>query len=157
MRKNVYGRKHRMIVRTMTIAVVYGVASALTLSAQGVARHAWVRIGLITADSANATPGAASVERGVRLGAAESKQTAALFGDNVDIYEADGAGAAAGAAAARLLSARKVQVVIGASGADADALPKFAESHHLLFVNAASRSHALRAACRRYTFHVEAT
>src|SRR2546423_14857077 len=98
MRKNVYGRKHRMIVRTMTIAVVYGVTSALTLSAQGVARHAWLRIGLITADSANATPVATAVERGVRLGASGSKQTAALFGDNVDSCETDGAGAASIAA-----------------------------------------------------------
>jgi ABC-type branched-subunit amino acid transport system substrate-binding protein len=156
-RKKVYGRQRTMIVRPMTLAVICSVALAPALTAQGAASLIWLRIGLVTADSANATPAAASVVRGLRLGAAESKQTAALFGDNVDLYEADGAAATAVAAADRLLSARKVQVLIGASAADADALSKFAESHHLLFVNVASRSHGLRAACRRYTFHVEAT
>jgi ABC-type branched-subunit amino acid transport system substrate-binding protein len=48
-------------------------------------------------------------------------------------------------------------VLIAASAADADALSRFAESRHILFVNAASRSQQLRTACRRYTFHVEAT
>jgi ABC-type branched-subunit amino acid transport system substrate-binding protein len=156
-RRKVYGKKRRMIVRPMTIAVMCTAAFAEALSAQAVGRHTSLRIGLVTGGSASQPPAEASIARGVRLGAAESKQTAALFGDNVDIYEGDGAGAAAVAAAERLLFARKVQVLIGASAADVDALSRFAEAHHLLFVNAASRSQALRAACRRYTFHVEGT
>jgi hypothetical protein len=56
-----------------------------------------------------------------------------------------------------LLSGRQVQVLITASAADADVVSGFAESHHLLFLNAASRSQALRNECRRHTFHVEAT
>ena len=156
-RKKVYGKPRRMIVRPMTIAVICSVALAPSLAGQGVRPHIWLRIGLVTSSSASPPPSEAAVARGVRLGTAEAKQTAALFGNNVDIYEAEGAGSGALTAAERLLSVRKVQVLIGASAADADALSKFAELHHLLFVNAASRSQALRAACRRYTFHVEAT
>jgi ABC-type branched-subunit amino acid transport system substrate-binding protein len=146
-----------MIVRRLTFAVISWAALAPAMRAQGVTRHTSLRLGLVTAGGANAPPGSASVARGVRLGAAESKQTAALFGDDVELYEAEGSGAAALAAAEKLLSARQVQVLIGVSAADADVLSRFAESHRILFLNAASRSQALRAACRRYTFHVEAT
>jgi ABC-type branched-subunit amino acid transport system substrate-binding protein len=145
-----------MNVRRLTFAVICTISLASVLTAQRVS-HISLRIGLVTAGSADASPAAASVARGVRLGAAEAKQTAALFGNNVDLFEADVAGASALVAAEQLSSARNVQVLIGASGADADALSRFAESHHILFVNAASRSQSLRAACRRYTFHVEAT
>jgi ABC-type branched-subunit amino acid transport system substrate-binding protein len=146
-----------MIVRRLTFGVICGIALARTITAQGAPRHTAVRIGLVTVDSANGSPSAASVARGVRLGAAESKQTAALFGDNVELYEAQSAPGGAPAAAERLSSARKVHILIGASAADADALSRFAEAHHILFLNAASRSQDLRATCRRYTFHVEAT
>src|SRR3981081_16600 len=146
-----------MIVRRLTFTLFCGAALAPTIAPQGAGRHTSLRIGLVTAGSANPPSGAASVARGVRLGAAESKQTAALFGDDVELYEADGAGGAALVAAGQLSSARKIHVLVGASAADADALSSFAESHHILFVNASSRAHSLRAACRRYAFHVEAT
>jgi hypothetical protein len=126
------------------------------ITPQGVDRPTSLRIGLVTADSANASPAAASVARGVRLGAAEAKQTAALFGNDVELYEAGVAGDAV-TAAERLLSTRKIHVLIGTSAADAGSLSGFAESHHLIFLNTASRSQALRSACRRYTFHVDAT
>lgn len=145
-----------MIVRLLTFSVLCSTALAPAIFAQSAGRHTSLRIGLVTTDGTS-VPAAASIARGVRLGAAESKQTAALFGDDVELYEEEGAGAGALAAAERLLSARQVQVLIGASAADADVLSMFAESHHMVFVNAASRSQALRAACRRYTFHVEAT
>jgi ABC-type branched-subunit amino acid transport system substrate-binding protein len=145
-----------MIVRRLTFVVICYFALCPAISAQGAA-HTSLRIGVITIGRANVPPGAASVERGIRLGAAESKQTAALFGDDVELYEAEGAGSTALIAAEQLLSVRRVHVLIGVSPADADLLSGFAESHHVLFINAASRSQALRAACRRYTFHVEAT
>jgi ABC-type branched-subunit amino acid transport system substrate-binding protein len=154
--KKVYDKRRRMIVRRMTFTVVCGAALATTIGAQVGRRHTSLRIGLITAASA-ISPAAASGARGVRLGAAESKQTAALFGDDVELYETDGGGTTVLNAAEQLLSARKVQVLIGVSAADADALSRLAESRRVIFVNAASRSQALRAACRRYTFHVEAT
>ena len=96
------------------------------------------------------------MSRGVQLGAAEAKQTAKLFGGDVLLFEELASGTSE-AAAARLLSRRKVQVLIGASAEDADALSRFAETNGLLFFNAASRSSALRAACRRHTFHIEAS
>jgi ABC-type branched-subunit amino acid transport system substrate-binding protein len=146
-----------MIVRRVTIAVILSGALAPRIIPQGVSPHTSLRIGLVTTGGADASPGAASIARGIRLGAAESKQTAALFGDNIELYEAVGVGAAALTAAELLSFARQVQVLIGVSADDADVLSQFAESHHILFFNAASRSQPLRAACRRYTFHVEGT
>jgi ABC-type branched-subunit amino acid transport system substrate-binding protein len=146
-----------MTVRRLTFALLCSAAFARAIYPQAATRHTSLRIGLVTGGNADALSAATSVARGVRLGAAESKQTAALFGDNVDLYEENRAGGAALVAAERLSSTRKVQVLIAASAVDADALSRFAESHHMIFVNAASRSQALRAACRRYTFHVEAT
>jgi ABC-type branched-subunit amino acid transport system substrate-binding protein len=146
-----------MIVRRLTIAVILSCTLAPKIISQGVGPHTSLRIGLVTTGGANVSPSAASIARGIRLGAAESKQTAALFGDNIELYEAAGAGAAALTAAEHLSSARQVQVLIGVSADDADVLSKFAESHHILFLNAASRSLPLRAACRRYTFHIEGT
>jgi ABC-type branched-subunit amino acid transport system substrate-binding protein len=146
-----------MTVRRLTFCLAFSVACAPSAAAQTGSRHTTLRIGLVTADSENASSGAASIARGVRLGAAESKQTAALFGDNVELYEVDGAGGGALSSAERLLSARKIQVLISASVADADALSGFAESQHILFMNAASRAQSVRSACRRHTFHVEAT
>ncbi|HJP84784.1 MAG TPA: hypothetical protein VJ852_02240 [Gemmatimonadaceae bacterium] len=55
-----------------------------------------------------------------------------------------------------MLAASKVQILIGVAAQDADVLSRFAESHRVVFFNVASRAPALRAACRRYTFHVEA-
>lgn len=125
-------------------------------SAQQAQQHVQLRIGLITAGGSPA-PAEASVARGVRLGAAESKQTAQLFGDDVQLFEAAGTGAMAVAAAGRLLSANGIEILVGTSGADAEALSRFSETHRILFLNAASRSQSLRAACNRHTFHVEAT
>jgi hypothetical protein len=113
-----------------------------------------LRIGLIIPENASA-PTLAAV-RGVRLGASESRQTAALFGGTVDLYEAVANGAAGvDAAASQLLSRRKVHVLLAASAEDAATLSQFAELHKLAFMNIASRSISLRSACRRYTFHVE--
>jgi ABC-type branched-subunit amino acid transport system substrate-binding protein len=126
------------------------------VSAQPTAQHIQLRIGLIT-PSGQGLPAGEAIVRGVRLGAAESKQTAQLFGDDVQLFEAAGAGATAVTAADRLLSARSIGILIGTSAADAAALGRFAEGHHILFFNAASRSQSLRDACNRHTFHVEAT
>jgi ABC-type branched-subunit amino acid transport system substrate-binding protein len=94
----------------------------------------------------------------VRLGAAEAKQTAALFGGSVDLYEATASGAAGVTAAAdQLLSERKVAVLIASAAGDVAAFSQFAERHGIVFINVASRSATLRSACRRYTFHVETT
>jgi ABC-type branched-subunit amino acid transport system substrate-binding protein len=100
---------------------------------------------------------AQSSTRGVRLGATEAKQTARLFSSDVDLFEASGTGERAVAAAASLLARRQVQVLIGANASDADRLSRLAESRHIVFLNVSSRNTALRSACRRYTFHVEAT
>jgi ABC-type branched-subunit amino acid transport system substrate-binding protein len=113
-----------------------------------------LRIGLVARP--NPAPSAASIARGVQLGAAEAEATASLFGGSVALFEESFAGTAQ-YAAMRLLSQRKVQVLIGSSPEDADALSRFAESHGLIFFNAASRASILRTACRRHTFHVEAS
>jgi hypothetical protein len=113
-----------------------------------------LRIGLVV--PANATQSTLSVARGVRLGAAESKQTTALFGGDVELFEAPGTGAAGVNAAANLLLARrKVQILIAAAAEDVETLSQFAELHKLLSMNAASRHASLRSACQRNTFHVE--
>ena len=112
-----------------------------------------LRVGLVSAGS-SAT--AASIDRGVRVGALEAKQTANLFAGDVLLFEERSDGTPE-AAARKLLSERKVQVLIGSSAKDADALSRFAETHQIIFFNVASRSPTLRASCRRYTFHVEAS
>lgn len=116
-----------------------------------------LRIGVVTPTAGPEAGRATSVARGVRLGAAEANQTAALFGDHVELLEATGTGAAAREAALRMLSGGKVAILIGTTASDADALSQLAESHHVIFLNAASRSQALRSSCRSYTFHIEAT
>jgi ABC-type branched-subunit amino acid transport system substrate-binding protein len=124
--------------------------------AQQTTQHIQLRIGLITAGEPPVSEGA-SVARGVRLGAAEARQTAQLFGDDVQLFEAAGAGRGAVSVANRLSSASRIQLLIATSGADAEALSRFAEAHHLIFFNASSRSQGLRNACDRYTFHIEAS
>lgn len=128
-------------------------AIASSARAQATVAKIPLRIALITSVSPRSADAAA---QGVRLGAAEAKQTANLFGNDVDLYEPNG-GMEAAAAAAQMLSQRHVQVLIGTSAADADALSRFAEQHHLVFFNIASRAESLRGECRRYTFHIEAT
>ena len=114
-----------------------------------------LRVGLVSSvNSADSTE--ISVQRGVRLGAAEAHQTASLFGGDVLLFEEPSQGNPQ-SAARKLLVQRKVQILIGSSARDADALSRFAESRHALFFNVASRAPALRAACRRYTFHIEAS
>ncbi|MFL5483027.1 MAG: ABC transporter substrate-binding protein [Gemmatimonadaceae bacterium] len=113
-----------------------------------------LRVGLVT--RANPVPSAASIARGVQLGAAEAEKTATLFGGSVLLFE-ESVTSRAEAAAARLLSQRKVQLLVGSSAQDAEALSRFAETHGLIFFNAASRSSALRVSCRRHTFNVEAS
>lgn len=99
---------------------------------------------------------AASIDRGVRLGALEAKQTARLFRGDVLLFEARSGGNPE-AAAERLLSKSKVQILVGSSARDAEALSRFAETHQIIFLNVASRAPSLRTACRRYTFHIEAS
>src|SRR4051812_3713642 len=115
-----------------------------------------LRIGVVTSRGAPTLVEVSSL-RGIRLGAAEARQTAQLFGDKVDIYEASGEGRTLGAqqAAAFLLSGRKVQILIGIVPTDADVLAKFSEEHGAVFLNVASRSDALRSACRSNSFHIE--
>jgi ABC-type branched-subunit amino acid transport system substrate-binding protein len=112
-----------------------------------------LRIGLITTPDSLAQ----SAAKGIRLGAAEAKQTAQLFSSDVELVEASGSGDRAVAAAASLLSGRQVQVLIVIDPNDADRISRLAESSHVVFLNVSSRSATLRSACRRYTFHVEAT
>ncbi|HJP60550.1 MAG TPA: ABC transporter substrate-binding protein [Gemmatimonadaceae bacterium] len=112
-----------------------------------------LRIGLVT--RANTLAPAASGARGARLGAAEAKETAALFGGDVLLFEEAAAGSAE-RAAKNLLANRKVQILIGSAAQDVEVLSRLAESHRVIFFNIASRDPALRSACRRYTFHIEA-
>jgi ABC-type branched-subunit amino acid transport system substrate-binding protein len=150
-----YAKRRTMIVRSFAAIVFASAVSAFTLSAQSGALH--LRIGLVTPAEGVALPSAASVARGVRLGAAEANQTAALFAGDVQLFEARGSGPGAIAAANGLLSGRKVQVLVATSAADAEALSRLAESRGVIFLNAVSRSQAFRSACRRFTFHIEAT
>ena len=142
-----YGTRQNLIV----ISVLLLVATAPELAAQ---RPPTLRVGLVT--RVKPSIAAASVSRGVELGAAEAKQTATLFGGDVLLFE-ESTDANAEPAAAKLLARRKVQVLIGSSAEDADALSRFAEKHGLIFFNTSSRAPALRNACRRSTFHVEAS
>lgn len=117
-----------------------------------------LRIGVVTP---RASPSGIerSILAGIRLGAAEARQTARLFGADVEVFEANGDGRNRGAlrAASYLSSTRQVQVLIAVSAADADSLSGFAEDRRVIFFNVSSRSDAIRAACRRRTFHVEAS
>ena len=149
--QSAYGR--RRFVRACG-AVVLSISVTDSGVAQSASTPNVLRIGLLTAVSTNHY--ASSVEQGVRLGAAEAKQTANLFGSDVQLVEAH-SGSDPVASATRLLSSRKVDVLIGTSAADAEALSTVAEQQRVLFLNAASRSQALRAECRRYTLHVEAS
>jgi ABC-type branched-subunit amino acid transport system substrate-binding protein len=158
MRKRVhaclYGtRPTRTAVVMICCVACVGFSSAFAQTAKTA-----LRIGVVVPGGAATTTEISSL-RGIRLGASEAKQTAQLFGDAVEIYEASGDGRARGAlpAAAFLSSARKVQILIGIRAADAENLSRFAEDHDLLFLNIAARNAALRSACRRNSFHVEAT
>ena len=129
------------------------IASVSLLTVQPSAQTTALRVGLVSAAESGA---AASIDRGVRLGVLEANQTANLFGGNVVLFESP-AGARPEAAAENLLSRRKVQVLIGSSAKDADVLSRFAETHQIIFLNVVSRSLTVRSACRRYTFHIEAS
>ncbi len=152
----VYGKRLPPMARSFTILFVTSFLGATTACPQGQG-SIHLRIGLITPATSVDLPVVSSIERGVKLGATEANQTAALFGGDVQLFEVFGTGEAATTAASRLLSARKVQILIGASAADADALSRLAESRHVIFLNTASRAESLRSACRRFTFHIEAT
>jgi ABC-type branched-subunit amino acid transport system substrate-binding protein len=116
-----------------------------------------LRIGVIAPSTGPEASRSASIVHGVRLGAAEANQTASLFGDRVELREGVGTGSGAIAAAKGMLAGGNVSILVGTTASDADALSRLAESRHVLFFNAASRSQELRSACRRYTFHIEAT
>ena len=132
------------------------IASSLTAQTRSVSERGakTLRIALLTSMDTN--PDAMSFVRGVRLGADEGRQTARLFGRDVELYEVS-AGNDAAANAARLSSSRQVQIIIGGTVADADALSAWANRHHILFFNIGSPSDQLRAACRRYAFHIAAS
>jgi hypothetical protein len=152
-----YGTLQKKIVGSVTLSCVFISVHSLCVGAQKPGQSQ-LRIGMVSPKGAELSLADQTVARGVRLGAAEARQTAALFGDDVVLYEATGSGESGATSAARgLSSGRDIQVLIGTSGQDTDALSRFAESHHILFLNVASRSTALRAACRRYTFDIEAT
>src|SRR3954463_15905045 len=145
--------------RTTLVASV--VASSFTESpslaaAQTAATQ--LRIGVVTPRTP-ATHAETSILNGIRLGTSEASQTAKLFGDGVEMFQANGNGRTLGAAqaAAFLSSARKVQVLIGVSPGDADTLARFAEQHGLIFLDVSSRGDRLRADCRRNSFHVGAS
>lgn len=116
-----------------------------------------LRIGIVTPVSA-LTDAERSTLEGIRLGATEAAQTAGLFGAHVEKFEASGDGAHRGAvrAAQFLSSARKVQVLIAVAPGDVDGVARFAEDHHLIFLDVAARDMGARNACRRHSFHIEA-
>ena len=136
----------------LTLVAVARIATGTSLAAQV---SPTLRVGLVSSRTPTGTT-ASSIERGVRLGASEAKQTAKLFGGEVLLFEAVSAGDPT-RTAQKLLSERKVEILLGTSAEDADALSRFADSHRLIFVNVASRAPSLRASCHRYTFHVEAS
>jgi hypothetical protein len=147
------------MMRSILICLV-ALVVPIAASTQQTQQHVQLRIGLITTEGRGTsieTSIETSIARGVHLGAAEARQTAQLFGDDVQLFEASGAGATAIAAAERLLSANRIEILIGTSAADAEALSRYAEKHQIVFLNSASRSQSLRSACYRHTFHVEAT
>jgi ABC-type branched-subunit amino acid transport system substrate-binding protein len=146
------GKRHQLAL----VMIACCIAAPRTFAQAG---HAGfhLRIGLILPAGGTEAARSASIARGVRLGAAEANQTAALFGDHVDLLEAAGSGTGAIAAAKRLLAAGQVEILVGTTASDADAISRFAESRRVIFLDAASRSQALRSLCRRYTFFVEAT
>ena len=138
-----------------TALAILCVGCSLTAKALSAQAPTALRVGLV-ASAGPSDSVATSIVRGVRLGAAEAKQTANLFGGEVLLFEEASTGNPL-SAANKLLTRRQVQVLIGSSARDADALSRFAESRRLIFFNTASRGPALRDACRRYTFHVEAS
>src|SRR5881227_1061975 len=100
---------------------VFGVFSLVAFEAAKLTAQTnpTLRVGLVT--RANPVPSAASIARGVQLGAAEAKETATLFGGSVLLFE-ESVTSSAEAAAASLLSQRNVQLLVGSSAQDAEAL-----------------------------------
>jgi ABC-type branched-subunit amino acid transport system substrate-binding protein len=152
--ETMYGTRRK----SRAVALLFFLSATVAGGALGQNPTTELRIGIVTP---RGTPTSAEVStlQGIRLGAAEASQTAKLFGDIVDLYEADGDAKTPGArqAAAFLSSRRKVQILIGIAPADADPLARFAEEHGVIFLNVSSRSDALRGACRPNSFHIEAT
>lgn len=135
-----------------------GLASlvAADVSAQTAATS--LRIGIVTPVTA-LTDAQRSTLEGIRLGATEAAQTARLFGAHVETFEASGDGPHRGAvrAAQFLSSARKVQVLVAVAPGDIDRVATFAEDHDLIFLDVTARDMSARKACRRHSFHVEAS
>jgi ABC-type branched-subunit amino acid transport system substrate-binding protein len=152
-----YGTKHIDALLSLVAWSFSGMCASLP--AQTTEVGAQLRIGVISASASHGEATAsAAVLSGVKLGAAEAKQTAKLFGSDVDLYETGGASTSGAVqAATSLVSRRHIQVLVGAVASDADALSRFAETNGILFLNAASREQSLRSACRRNTFHIEAS
>jgi ABC-type branched-subunit amino acid transport system substrate-binding protein len=95
---------------------------------------------------------AASVGRGVMLGVEEAARTGELMDRAIELLPGSGD-------ADRLVREERVAALIGACGDDsAREMGRLADAAGVLFVNAGSRSDALRGAeCRRNVFHVEAS
>jgi ABC-type branched-subunit amino acid transport system substrate-binding protein len=152
-----YARQPRRTARTSGLLLLASALAAPVVSAQANLTGFHLRIGVIAPSGEPDVSRAASIARGLTLGAGEANQTASLFGDRVELRERVGTGREAIAAAKEMLADGKVSILVGTTPSDADALSRLAESRHVIFFNAASRSQSLRSACRRYTFHVEAT
>lgn len=136
-----------------SVVLLYATVLSPILAAQQTAAGITLRVGMLTGATSRS---AQSAERGVRLGVAEAKQTAQLFGGDVQLFETP-VGKNPAAAAMRLVSTNRVQVLVVSEPLATDAISKFAEQRRLIFLNLAARDQSLRAACRRYTFHVEAS
>lgn len=147
----VYATRRNILCLSMLVAL----AGLCAVRAQAQSK---LRIGIVTPrESLSAVE--RSVLEGIRLGATEAKQTAQLFGGDVEVFNANSDGRQRGAvrAASHLSSARQIQVLLAVSAEDADTVSKFAEDHRVIFLNVSSRGDAIRAACRRRTFHIEAS
>lgn len=142
----------RFLIGIGLASLVVADASAQTPAATS------LRIGIVTPIT-TLTPAEKSTLEGIRLGATEAAQTARLFGSGVEMFETNGNGRDRGAlhAAQFLSSTRKVQVLIAVAPGDVDGVAKLAEDHHLVFLNVAARGTEVRSACRRHSFHVEAS
>src|SRR5690242_11382053 len=112
-------------MRQSLLAIIDSLLMMVSATIAGAQSTPVLRVGFVTAGHA---PDSAeiSIERGVRLGAAEAKQTANLFGGDVLLYEEPSRGTPE-IAARKLLAQRNVQILIGSSARDADAISRVAE------------------------------
>ena len=115
-----YAFLQKMISRFLGRSLVYALTFPIAVNAQSASNQSRLGILLITPGNVLSSSPAASAARGVRLGSAEAKQTARLFGADVELVE--GSGPSGVAAATKMLAGRQVQVIIGTSPGDAEDL-----------------------------------